>query len=289
MADVKEELENFSTRLGNCEVCDANTSKYTCPRCEVKTCSIICVKIHKKELECNGVRDKTLYKPMHKFGNLDLLSDYRLLEEISRSVSKYRTDINKRWTRFQTALPIQLYKLKCAAFRRGVKLFFLPPNFTRHRENTTYYDWKKNKLYWRIEWVFLSSSEKKKFIDERINDSEKLGTTIAKYLTPKTLDPELNFYYSANYSGICLLLKAEKTTNRFYELDMHFSLRRNLNKKKIIEFPTIYVVLKHQKDEYELVDSDTETAEDKTEQNSRVNENTEVLKNNSVEPPLICL
>lgn len=43
--------------------------------------------------------------------------------------------------------------------------------------------------------------------------------------------------------------------SRFYELDMHFSLRRNLNKKKIIEFPTIYVVLKHQKDEYELVDS----------------------------------
>lgn len=44
---------------------------------------------------------------------------------------------------------------------------FLPQNFSRHRENTTYYDWKTKNLNWRIEWIFLGTSEKRKFVDER--------------------------------------------------------------------------------------------------------------------------
>lgn len=117
---------SFSFRLGNCEVCNANESKYTCPRCEVKTCSLNCVKIHKTELECSGIRDKTLFKARDKFTNLDLLSgkantlrnlqtlpasltndrsDYRLMEDISRSVIKYQRDKIKRSTRINTVFP----------------------------------------------------------------------------------------------------------------------------------------------------------------------------------------
>lgn len=42
---------------------------------------------------------------------------------------------------------------------------------------------------------------------------------------------------------------------RYYELDMHLSLRENLKKKTIIEFPTIYVILKHRKEEFDVIDS----------------------------------
>ena len=42
---------------------------------------------------------------------------------------------------------------------------------------------------------------------------------------------------------------------RYYELDIHVSLRENLRGKQIIEFPTISVILKHQKDEYEFMES----------------------------------
>lgn len=69
-----------------CEVCNAKAASYACPRCEVKTCSLKCSKIHKSELECNGERDKTKFLPLNKFTNLDLSSDYRLLEEITRNV-----------------------------------------------------------------------------------------------------------------------------------------------------------------------------------------------------------
>lgn len=60
--------------MKNCEVCNAVEAKYTCPKCEVRTCCISCVKIHKKELECDGIRDKTKFIPKNQFTDLDLLS-----------------------------------------------------------------------------------------------------------------------------------------------------------------------------------------------------------------------
>lgn len=61
-------------RLEECEVCGGAQAKYTCPKCEVRTCSLDCVKIHKKELSCDGIRDKTKFVPLKGFTDLDLLS-----------------------------------------------------------------------------------------------------------------------------------------------------------------------------------------------------------------------
>lgn len=78
-------------------MCAYHDGKYTCPRCEVKTCSLKCNKIHKLELECNGERDRTKFIPLNKFTNLDLTSDYRLLEEISRSLETSKKNFGNRW------------------------------------------------------------------------------------------------------------------------------------------------------------------------------------------------
>lgn len=58
--------------LGDCEVCNNNAAKYCCPRCEVKTCSLLCVNIHKKELECDGKKYKTGFKKLDKFNDNDM-------------------------------------------------------------------------------------------------------------------------------------------------------------------------------------------------------------------------
>ena len=47
-----------------------------------------------------------------------------------------------------------LHKLRAAAAQKGTQLRFLPPNFTKHKANTTYLDWKTKKLEWRLEWRF---------------------------------------------------------------------------------------------------------------------------------------
>ncbi|KAK7603559.1 hypothetical protein V9T40_003558 [Parthenolecanium corni] len=275
--DREKEIDG---RLGNCEVCDAEVSKYTCPRCEVKTCSLSCVKIHKFELECSGIRDRTAFKSMKKFSNLDLLSDYRFLEDIARTTLKYRKDINKRYTRFNTALPVQLFKLKRAAYSRGVRLLYLPQNFSKHRENSTYFEWKSNKFYWRIEWTFFTDSGIKKIVDERVLDTEKLGKVISQHLDPKIRDPELEPYYSAGFNGVVLLLKCEKADDKFFELDACSSVRANFRNKTIIEYPSIRVVLKHRKDEYELIDPDDERESQSFGNKDDVNQNEiEIIEN----------
>jgi hypothetical protein len=47
-----------------------------------------------------------------------------------------------------------LYKLRAAARRRRTNLHFMPHNFTRSQANTTYFNWKEQLIYWRIEWIF---------------------------------------------------------------------------------------------------------------------------------------
>lgn len=58
--------------LGDCEVCGNDVAKYCCPRCEVKTCSLSCVNIHKKELECDGKKYKTAFKKLENFNDNDM-------------------------------------------------------------------------------------------------------------------------------------------------------------------------------------------------------------------------
>ena len=47
-----------------------------------------CVKKHKVEDDCDGVRDKSKYVSMQKFTDMDVVNDFRLLEEVSSRVDK---------------------------------------------------------------------------------------------------------------------------------------------------------------------------------------------------------
>ena len=55
-------------------MCEAHLSKYCCPRCSLKTCSLPCVKQHKERDKCSGIRDKTEYIKISKFTHMNMLS-----------------------------------------------------------------------------------------------------------------------------------------------------------------------------------------------------------------------
>nr|XP_033327640.1 box C/D snoRNA protein 1 [Megalopta genalis] len=272
-------MATTSEKIENCEVCGATKAKYTCPKCEVRTCCIQCVNIHKKELECDGIRDKTKFIPLKLFTDLDVLSDYRLLEEVGRSVEQLKKDPLKRCTR-QINLPVHLCKLKTAAFKRKVNLQFMPQHFSRHKNNTTYLNWKTNELYWRIEWIF-AQADHTKVVTGRALENTKLSKIIEDILDPmksfedtndiaelnlrKCLTDRLQFYQAVGLPGLKVLLKAErviKSDSKFHELDVTLSLQKNLENKTIIEFPTIYVILKDHSDIYEIIDTDDEFMDD---------------------------
>ncbi|PNF27455.1 hypothetical protein B7P43_G12951 [Cryptotermes secundus] len=200
--------------------------------------------------------------------------DYRLLEETTRHVETYARDPSKHYTASKE-LPINLYKLRAAARRRRTNLHFLPHNFTRSKANSTYFNWKEQLIYWRVEWIF-PQADNIKCVGRRLLESEPLSKLLNIYLDPKECDPlyqdKLQYYQSAGPSGILLLLKAEKRSGmRFHQLDSSLSLKDNLKDKTIIEFPTIYVVLKHHKDAFDILGSDED--EDKNCVSSIINKN----------------
>ncbi|KAH0564580.1 box C/D snoRNA protein 1 [Cotesia glomerata] len=268
------------TKLEKCEVCDKTQAKYSCPKCEVRTCSLACCRIHKRDLDCNGIRDKTKFIPLNKFTDLDLISDYRVLEELGRTVDQLQRDGSKTF-KFSNNFSARESKLKQRASQSGVKLEFLPRNFSRHQENTSYFNWKSKELFWTIEWIF-PQAENIKWISKKVLETTRLSELVENVLDPlnssekdddeankRILSDKLQFYRGAGLSGLEILLKAEKvekSSSRFYKLDPTSSLQKNLSNKIIIEFPTVHVVFKDHVDMYEIVDSDDEDAKDSIDQ-----------------------
>jgi len=240
-ANMLELAENESkseilSKLGICEQCDKGEAKYTCPQCEMKTCCLNCVNQHKKERSCFGVRVKTAYIPKTEFTDLDLLSDYRLLEEASCSIDKCRRDDTKRHTRMNTKLPPHLQQLRKAAANKGTILHFLPRNFSRNKVNSTILDNKTKEILWTIQWKFNWDGSEK--TDSRIPE----GTLLRNALEPHiTSTPTLNI----DLEKLHVFLPVEYVegqSNRFYPMDLSKTIEENLKETTIVEHPIFHVV-----------------------------------------------
>lgn len=238
-------------------MCNFDLAKYTCPKCEVKTCKLECARIHKKELNCDGIRDKTKYVPLRQITEADLMSDYVFLESCTNYASARRTDKTKRFTSRNRSLPIPLMRLKKAAAdpERQITLNFLLPNFDKHKANTTHYDWSSKVICWCIEWRFINANNKI-IIDERCNESQLMTELIAKYFDYSNSMSSLGCYRSEGLNNVALLLKAEgvrKSQNRFFSMDLTKTLKENLRGKVIIEYPVIHVIFNSQIQDYDVI------------------------------------
>lgn len=266
-------------RLGLCEVCNSISAKYTCPRCEVKTCCLSCLQIHKKELNCSGIRDRTKYIPLKKMTKLDFMSDYNFLEECTRYVEARRTDKRKMYSHYSKNLPPHLFKLRNAVKARNTNLKFMLEHFTRRKSNKTYFDTKQNIVFWRIEWIF-PNAENLRIIDVKVNENEELSKLVNRFIDPESQEEfvgksSLEYYQSRGVNGLKILLKAEgvkKSQKRFYELDLKKSLKENLSDRTIVEFPIIFIVFNELADSYDVIDSDDDVEKESADYKKELDE-----------------
>ena len=153
-----------SNRLGNCQVCDAGVpAKYRCPACSTATCSLACSKRHKSAGEgCTGKRDRTAFKDIRDFTDADVVSDYRFLEEALLEKDRAKrwrpefaagSDAAARADRAPAAAKT-IALLTQQARARGVELFCMPDGMARRVANTTFYDRRRDRMQWRVEWLF---------------------------------------------------------------------------------------------------------------------------------------
>ncbi|XP_069334253.1 box C/D snoRNA protein 1 isoform X1 [Eulemur rufifrons] len=230
--------------MSRCETCGTEEAKYRCPRCMRYSCSLPCVKKHKAELLCNGVRDKTAYVSIQQFTEMNLLSDYRFLEDVARTADHISRDaFLKR--------PISnkhMYFLKNRARRQGINLKLLPNGFTKRKENSTFFDKKKQQFCWHVKLRFPQSQAE--YIEKRVPDDKTINEILKPYIDPEKSDPVIRQRlkaYIRSQTGVQVLMKVEymqQNLVRYHELDPNKSLLDNLRNKVIIEYPILHVVLK---------------------------------------------
>ncbi|CAG9797445.1 unnamed protein product [Chironomus riparius] len=252
--ELEEEIKKRE-RFGSCEVCDQNQSKYTCPKCELHTCSLNCSKIHKKELECDGIRDKTKYIPVKKMTPMDFMNDYYFLEEATRFTKEIKTNWKVKSTK---KLSNKFIKLKKAAQQRNIKLFLLNSSLNKRKKNFSFYDPKADSIVWHVELNFSNADFKTRI---KVNENTKVVDSIQSIID-KVENKQLEFYKAKGMSKLKVLLKAEglkRNQNRYFDLNINKSFKSNLSGKVVIEYPSISVIMDHCTDGYELIMSDDET------------------------------
>ena len=278
----------LNMRLGVCGACENSRAKYTCPKCKFASCSLKCVQKHKQQSGCDGIRNKTNYIPKDRIAELDVLSDYRLLESTSRCIDGYSRDEIKKSTRkfrdpHAVPLPPHLLKFRNACFRRGkCRLHFLPQKFQRHQDNTSRFIWKKNEINWRIQLLFphAFSPSYQKVVLDNISENTMVYDLLQPYVIGKidngkndsdqkpSKDPgSYDIYKAAGFSGVKVLLKSEGDFNkskRYHELDISKCLKDNLSGKSIAEHPILMIILNHHSDSFNLCE-DTDDEEMDTE------------------------
>lgn len=239
--------------MSRCETCGTEEAKYRCPRCMRYSCSLPCVKKHKAELTCNGVRDKTAYVSVQQFTEMNLLSDYRFLEDVARTADHISRDaLLKR--------PLSnkhMYFMKNRARKQGINLNLLPNGFSKRKENSTYFDKKKQQFCWHVKLQFPQSQAV--YIEKRVPDDKTINEILRPYIDPEKSDPVIRQRlkaYIRSQTGVQILMKVEHMQQnlvRYYELDPQKSLLDNLRNKVIIEYPTLHVILKESSNDMKVL------------------------------------
>uniref|UniRef100_A0A8B9KMV7 Box C/D snoRNA protein 1 n=1 Tax=Astyanax mexicanus TaxID=7994 RepID=A0A8B9KMV7_ASTMX len=161
-----------------CDVCENEEAKYRCPNCLKFSCSLPCVKRHKLQSGCSGVRDKTAFVVLSQFSEINLLNDYRYLEETARVADKPIRDTILH-TPSHTTNPLRtmcFYK----SFSKQITVHYI----------TVYcvcvFSFREKKLYWHLKLHFPQSSAE---YTDRVPEDRALQQILSDYIHPTESDP----------------------------------------------------------------------------------------------------
>lgn len=219
LCDKSHQLK-LRTKELNCEICKQALFKYTCPACNLKTCSLQCVNTHKKIKRCSGKKPK--FKKQLE-SNEDLMKDVKFLSNminktncISKQVynnlyekDNYIQTLNENETNnnesnnnneelVNTELEVKKSKDKklknliklCRKFR-NVIYERCPMHLSRFNENNSYCDSKSKKFFWTVRLYFLNINLSANTISNT-NSNNNNSTYIPSHIFPTPFDDSVS-------------------------------------------------------------------------------------------------
>ncbi|XP_021280361.1 box C/D snoRNA protein 1 [Herrania umbratica] len=252
---MEEEESSKSSTKGVCEECENKASKYKCPGCYLRTCSLPCVNAHKRRTGCNGRRNNTRFVRLSQFDDNLLLSDYNLLEETKRVAESARRTRSKLCSNYfpHFKLPFVLRTLRAAAASRRTKLLFLPAGMSKRETNQTRFHQRKKFISWTIEWRFHSTDVV--LFDHGVHEDTTLCSVIESHLKPGPWNHPLRQFCQEQLDCLKFFIRKypKGPKSLFRELDMKAPIRQQLADTVILEYPVIHVFLPSEHYEFEVV------------------------------------
>ncbi|KAJ2307617.1 Box C/D snoRNA accumulation [Coemansia sp. RSA 2706] len=188
-----------------CEQCQKNDSKYKCPGCLARTCSLACSKAHKDATGCSGKRNKTEFVKRAEYDANTMMSDYGFLQDLSRDHALLlrdaedqgigikgpmgRTGPNRGSAGNSGPPTISLSRAQRnvvarAKEQRQVMIRYMSPGIKRHQQNKTIWMASKSRLVWTLEIAVPELAEQpNRWIENGLHDVCKLGDLWSRVLT----------------------------------------------------------------------------------------------------------
>ena len=76
-----------------CQICQIYESKYKCPNCLLKSCSLKCVREHKIRKNCDGIYHFEKFIPAEKYCKRDLKKDLFYIDEMMNKQERVRKKV----------------------------------------------------------------------------------------------------------------------------------------------------------------------------------------------------
>ena len=291
-SDDESESEAEDTGPPRCS-CGA-LSKYRCPGCGERSCSLACVKRHKAEKPCDGRRDPAAYFALGDGTDELLLRDYHFLEQAGKTVdgagrALRQSGVAKSAGARPPQQPPHRRKLLQQAERRGVALELLPVGMQRQRENTSSFEQRAQQLRWRVELHFaqaqvrhVEASVPERTVLRALLDALLLPAAAAAGSGPERgrrrrragrragrrsirrrrratalLRHKLRLYARAGMGELGVFLRVPHTRAdepRYSRLSLDATLGEALRGERLIEFPTLHVATPEEAGAFTLVE-----------------------------------
>eukprot|EP01067_Filipodium_phascolosomae_P001903 Filipodium_phascolosomae@DN2199_c0_g1_i1.p1 len=178
-----------------CWNCQTEPTKYRCPRCGTRTCSLQCCKSHKSKTSCSGIRSNSSHVPSAEYTDLHLSRDFRFLEDVVRNIDSSARVVHSIQGKGKNAKLRQLMRgLVEACRQRGTKLILGPIALSASQENTSRIkiDRKRKasnqegrcdpKIHWRVKWHFMDSSPSLVYTDTAVSEERNLGELVMRFI-----------------------------------------------------------------------------------------------------------
>ncbi|KAL7753946.1 Box C/D snoRNA accumulation [Sorochytrium milnesiophthora] len=174
-----------------CAVCELRESRYQCPRCSLRSCSLPCVKKHKVDKACDGQRSLTDFVPLSEYDENNMMSDYSFLENGARIADNAIRD-NQRHGALQSRAAPQRHRLSSRQHcllqgvkQHGTHLVFLPKGMSRPSTNRSSFNTRTQILQWTIEWRFPGCNDYH-IVEHGVPDTHTVMETLLQHLQPDT-------------------------------------------------------------------------------------------------------